>query len=170
MRENVHINGVTLDPVVVFTGTEEEQEKFFDAMDALENSWKSIVEDPSFKGLKFTRNQEFGQTCYLTPSVYVENALQLSYMDKKGPVMHETYSKGDERKIEDDKYLARKIETVAPAKKLFERLANLTPDSGLDVTIERDERQMGHNRINDLKKQHNMSVNKDKGRDVSRDI
>lgn len=168
MRSTLHIDGNPLDPVVLFLGTDEEIAKFDETESRLEGAWANVLNDPAFKGLRF--DGEFpGTTMYLTPSIRVEDAFQLSFMDQFGPVMHETYSRTEEGTRSFDAYLARTVETTHPFSKLLQRLSNLTPDQGIDITLDRDERKMAQNRVASIKEQHQAAMGKDKDRTLARE-
>ena len=132
----IQIPTVTVDPAVLFFEEErpEEFKLYHNQIEAAENAWKSIVEDPSFSAAEFTIPGKFERTLILTKSIRDGVDYQLTFLDKdKEPVMHEDYyiDKDDPSKI------------IGNAKQsLYSRLANFSHDgTEIFVSVEYDEKE-----------------------------
>ena len=55
----INIPEITMDPVIAFTGTDEEIEKLENQEDTCSAAWRKIIENPNFSALGFQHDTDY---------------------------------------------------------------------------------------------------------------
>lgn len=119
-----HFPKVGIDPKVYFRGTDAEQAAAENVEEAFSACWCDIVTDPRFMSLQIDRGG--GRFLLLHHSTRTPDALQLSYFDRLGPVMHETYT---------DRPAPDFDEHTEPLRRLFHMFCNFSHSGPVEAEI-----------------------------------